>query len=245
MKKIFTMMAAFAVAVAAQAGLKFKVGGQIIENGGTGIAATITDESYPDYGIYIYKINAEAYLLTDEDELVDLKVEFLEGEESSVQVCSFGNCVPWANHTVDFYGKTVPFSAETNEYATNLEIHSEYYETGKILTNKLRLTACYTEDPEQSVSITLVMTSDPALTAIDGVEAGQSEMRFDGRNFQFRFEGNASRTIDLFNAAGQLVHSAAIDSNEGHVSLATLRPGAYLYRVRGDKKPMTGKVMVR
>ena len=94
MKKIFTMMAAFAVAVAAQAGLKFKVGGQIIENGGTGIAATITDESYPDYGIYIYKINAEAYLLTDEDELVDLKVEFLEGEESSVQVCSFGNCVP-------------------------------------------------------------------------------------------------------------------------------------------------------
>ena len=60
MKKIFTMMAAFAVAVAAQAGLKFKVGGQIIENGGTGIAATITDESYPDYGIYIYKINAEA-----------------------------------------------------------------------------------------------------------------------------------------------------------------------------------------
>ena len=245
MKKIGTLMAAFAVAVAAQAGLRFKVGGQIIENGGTCVASTVTDESFPEYGIYMYKINAGAYLLTDEDELVDFKTEFLEGEEASVLVCSFGNCVPWKNHTVDYFAKPIPFSAEENTYATNLEIHTEFFETGKILTNKVKLTACYTEDPEQSVSITLVMSNDPAVTAIDGVEGGQSEMRFDGRNFQFSFEGNEQHTIDLFNAAGQLVHSAAIDSKQGQVSLATLRPGAYLYRVRGDKKPMTGKVMVR
>lgn len=54
-----------------------------------------------------------------------------------------------------------------------------------------------------------------------------------------------NHTFELFNASGQWVLSADLRSDREVISTASLPPGLYIFRIRGDRVDLSGKLMVR
>ena len=101
------------------------------------------------------------------------------------------------------------------------------------------------DDLENAAVLDLVFSNDPTQTAIEEVKGENGSFRFDGRSLAYDFQNKGTHTVDIFNAGGQLVSSVTLDDAHGVVSLSGLRPGAYIYRIRGEKKPMSGKMLVK
>ena len=160
MKKFFTLIAALAVTSIANAQLQFKHGTEPVENNAEVVTSHV-NELVPGF---LYQIDSGIYLSSAKDAKVDLTAEPIDG---SFEICAWGSCipVPSPNPKAEYTAQDILSSKDEN-----LQIH-ETLKKDEIKTIKLKLTAQYTNDPSSKVSCTLIMTTDPAVAAIEGVEA--------------------------------------------------------------------------
>ena len=160
MKKFFTLIAALAVTSIANAQLQFKHGTEPVANNAEVVTSHV-NELVPGF---LYQIDSGIYLSSAKDAKVDLTAEPIDG---NFEICAWGSCipVPIPNPKADYQAKDILSSNDEN-----LQIH-ETLKKDEIKTIKLKLTAQYTNDPSSKVSCTLIMTTDPAVAAIEGVEA--------------------------------------------------------------------------
>lgn len=161
MKKLFTLIAALAITSMANAQLQFKHGTEPVENNAEVVTSHV-NELIP--GI-LYRIDSGMYLSSAKDAKVDMKAEYIDG---TFEICTWGSCNPISSDkpSTDYTNKDILSSKDEP-----LDIHEKLKNKDEIITIKLKLTAQYSGDPTSAVSCTVIMTTDPSLSGIDGIEA--------------------------------------------------------------------------
>ena len=249
MKKIFTLLAALTVAAVADARLYFKVNGVEVANNSVCYFNEVTHEVIVPGVLEFFSINSDVKLVSDEDRVIDLIAEQVSGGEPWPLVCAFGNCYQYDQNGMVVYSMKEVNKDQSYDMETHMELQQKTDEQGAIQavmhTARIRMTASYSDDLENAAVLDLVFSNDPTQTAIEEVKGENGSFRFDGRSLAYDFQNKGTHTVDIFNAGGQLVSSVTLDDAHGVVSFSGLRPGAYIYRIRGEKKPMSGKMLVK
>ena len=240
MKKIFTLAAALVCSIMANAQtLTFKHDGNVIPDGGEIVVDTY-DADMLDVGIlqltpHIKLNGTEA---ASKDNPVSVKLEHLEGTEAVI--CAFGACLPYQKVVIASTESSSAFPSNTD---IDLDIHSEWcFEP--ITTSKCKVSAWYGKDESKAISITLIMSNDPDVTAgIDHVTA-DGTIALNGRTLNYSFPSAAAHTFEMYTMDGKKANSVVLNGN-GAVSLDGLAKGMYIYTIKNGKETVSGKVVLK
>lgn len=162
MKKIFTLIAVFAMTTMANAQLHFQKDGKNIENGAT-LIATDCDATWKGLGFDYF--TPEIHLVSDVDaNEVSVTVTSLDGK--LFQFCFGGECqastgtlTKTANMT-----KNTPIDLQIENGGITDKVF-----TGVPTTYKLAIKAFYKGKESEAITMTLYTTNDPEVAAIEGI----------------------------------------------------------------------------
>ena len=247
MKKIFTLMAAFAAfALQSMAQIDVTWYGEKVNDGDVLTAewgdVNFGSEENPYYMGGYTDARAqgplvEPYLTNTTSSSVKVTATLENKDGSHWSVCGLWgeNCEPMKSSKV-----TRSFTLEAGQ-KKNSQVHYEGFTQGKAGEGDIDFTFMYGAD---AISFTLHNVYTPT-TGIKGVEAQAPAFRLAGRTLHYAFADAAGRTLRVIAADGRLVKSIAAQG-QGMLSLANLPAGTYVVAaVKGHAHAQVSKIVVR
>ena len=228
MKKLFSIVAFLALAITAHAQLSFVCDGKEIAPGET-FTTSKCDPSMLEDGCYAFF--PDVSIKSTENANVTIKAS----STKPFQFCYGGSCAVGSSFTRSqdleankpislllepggFYENTVTFNYDISAFVT-----------GKESTTK--------------ITMTLVVTNDKEVLGVNNIETDNEKVSFANGALNYSFATAAPRTISLATVSGAEVAKWNVASANGSLSLSALKPGLYVYSVRGSKAK--GKIVVK
>ena len=247
MKKIFTLMAAFAAfALQSMAQIDVTWYGEKVNDGDV-LTAEWGDvnwgtEENPYYMVGYTDARAEGllvepYLTNTTSSPVKVTATLENKDGSSWSVCGLWaeNCEPMKSSRV-----TRAFTLQAGQKKDS-QVHYDGFTQGKAGEGDIDITFMY---GAEAISFTLHNVYTPA-TGIKGVEAQAPAFRLAGRTLHYAFADAAGRTLRVIAADGRVVKSIAAHG-QGTLSLANLPAGTYVVAaVKGHAHAQVSKIVVR
>lgn len=247
MKKIFTLMAAFAAfALQSMAQIDVTWYGEKVNDGDV-LTAEWGDVNYgseenPYYMVGYTDARAEGllvepYLTNTTSSPVKVTATLENKDGSSWSVCGLWaeNCEPMKSSRV-----TRAFTLQAGQKKDS-QVHYDGFTQGKAGEGDIDITFMY---GAEAISFTLHNVYTPA-TGIKGVEAQAPAFRLAGRTLHYAFADAAGRTLRVIAADGRVVKSIAAHG-QGTLSLANLPAGTYVVAaVKGHAHAQVSKIVVR
>lgn len=248
MKKIFTLMAAFAAfAVQGMAQIEVSWYGEKVNDGDV-LLAEYGDinwgtEENPSYDLAYTDPRTEATFLVEpyitntssSSVKVTATLENKAGGRWSVCGLWAQNCEPMQSNKV-----TRAFTLQAGQKKDS-QVHYDGFTQGVAGEGDIDITFMY---GAEAISFTLHNVYTPA-TGIKGVEAQAPAFRLAGRTLHYAFADAAGRTLRVIAADGRVVKSIAAQG-QGTLSLANLPAGTYVVAaVKGHAHAQVSKIVVR
>lgn len=241
MKKIFTsILFACCSLISMAQQLSFVADGKTLENGSKYVSDKVEITPLPPLGTK-YLFDSGVSLKTEKDGNV---IVSLEAKVGDIEFCSLdGSCINVApGETKE---KTGAVKASTEQ---DLLIH---YNTGfiqeenPVRTAEVVVTAWYEDAPNEKVSLNIVMSNDPTVTAIDAVEAASAQIAFADGILAYQFAKAGQYTLSLYTLSGEKVMQQTVEGESGKISLP-LHQGVYVYTVNESASCLAkGKILVK
>lgn len=242
MKKIFTsILFACCSLISMAQQLSFVADGKTLENGSKYVSDKMDiTEAIPGLGSS-YKLNSGLLLKTEKDGNI---VVSLESKQGDIEFCSLdGSCVNVAPGETKEKKGAVKASSEQD-----LQIHFGLgfsMEGAPVGTAEIVITAWYEDAPDEKVSLNVVMSNDPTVTAIDAIDATSAQIAFADGVLAYQFAKAGQYTLSLYTLSGEKVMQQTIEGERGKISLP-LHQGVYVYTVsEGVSCLAKGKVLVK
>ena len=247
MKKIFTLMAAFAAfALQSMAQIDVTWYGEKVNDGDV-LTAEYGDvnwgtEENPLYDLGYSDSRAagvlvEPYLTNTSSSSVRVTATLENKDGSRWSVCGL-----WAQQCEMMTSSKVTraFTLQAGQKKDS-QVHYDGFTQGKAGEGDIDITFMY---GAEAISFTLHNVYTPA-TGIKGVEAQAPAFRLAGRTLHYAFADAAGRTLRVIAADGRLVKSIAAHG-QGTLSLANLPAGTYVVAaVKGHAHAQVSKIVVR
>ena len=247
MKKIFTLMAAFAAfALQSMAQIDVTWYGEKVNDGDV-LTAEWGDVNYgseenPYYMVGYTDARAEGllvepYLTNTTSSPVKVTATLENKDGSSWSVCGLWaeNCEPMKSSRV-----TRAFTLQAGQKKDS-QVHYDGFTQGVAGEGDIDITFMY---GTEAISFTLHNVYTPT-TGIKGVEAQAPAFRLAGRTLHYDFADAAGRTLRVIAADGRVVKSIAAHG-QGTLSLANLPAGTYVVAaVKGHAHAQVSKIVVR
>lgn len=241
MKKIFTsILFACCSLISMAQQLSFVADGNTLENGSKYVSDKVEITPLPPLGTK-YLFDSGVSLKAEKDGNV---VVSLESKAGDIEFCSLdGSCINVA-------------AGETREKTGAVKASSEqdlliHYNTGfiqeenPVRTAEVVITAWYEDAPNEKISLNIVMSNDPTVTAIDAVEAASVQITFADGILAYQFAKAGQYTLSLYTLSGEKVMQQTVEGESGKLSLP-LHQGVYVYTVNeGAACPAKGKILVK
>lgn len=229
MKKLYTLAAlAFCSILGAQAAdLKFWIGDTEIAPGQTITFSEVVREDLG--GIVEVKMAPELFLSSDVATYVNITAQCTTGQY--INMCAGGECVSLPTVT-----KT-GIAIAANDHLPLIFDWMDYVDEmdSPIPVVKTNFTAT---DGSTQVKFTLVM--DPTAASISLIETTEA-VSYGPEGISYNVA--APSQLALYSITGSQVLSARVEG-QGTISTHSLRPGLYIYTLRGSRKH-TGKILVK
>lgn len=241
MKKIFTsILFACCSLISMAQQLSFVADGKTLENGSKYISDKMEITEVAGLGAS-YKLNSGLLLKAEKDGNI---VVSLESKQGDIEFCSLdGSCINVAPGETREKKGAVKASSEQD-----LQIHFGLgFSMGDapVGTAEVVVSAWYEDAPSEKVSLNIVMSNDPAVTAIDAVEATSAQITFADGVLAYQFAKAGQYTLSLYTLSGEKVMQQTIEGESGKISLP-LHQGVYVYTVNGGAAcPAKGKILVK
>ena len=247
MKKIFTLMAAFAAfALQSMAQIDVTWYGEKVNDGDV-LTAEWGDVNYGSEENPYYMLGCidprsagvlvEPYLTNTTSSSVRVTATLENKDGSHWSVCGLWaeNCEPMQSSRV-----TRAFTLQAGQKKDS-QVHYEGFTQGQAGEGDIDITFMY---GAEAISFTLHNVYTPA-TGIKGVEAQAPAFRLAGRTLHYAFADAAGRTLRVIAADGRVVKSIAAHG-QGTLSLANLPAGTYVVAaVKGHAHAQVSKIVVR
>ena len=247
MKKIFTLMAAFAAfALQSMAQIDVTWYGEKVNDGDV-LTAEWGDVNYGTEEAPYYMLSysdpramgvlVEPYLTNTTSSPVKVTATLENKDGSDWSVCGLWgeNCEPMKSSRV-----TRAFTLQAGQKKDS-QVHYDGFTQGKAGEGDIDITFMY---GAEAISFTLHNVYTPA-TGIKGVEAQAPAFRLAGRTLHYDFADAAGRTLRVIAADGRVVKSIAAQG-QGTLSLANLPAGTYVVAaVKGHAHAQVSKIVVR
>lgn len=247
MKKIFTLMAAFAAfALQSMAQIDVTWYGEKVNDGDV-LTAEYGDvnwgtEENPLYDLGYSDSRAagvlvEPYLTNTSSSSVRVTATLENKDGSRWSVCGL-----WAQQCEMMTSSKVTraFTLQAGQKKDS-QVHYDGFTQGKAGEGDIDITFMY---GAEAISFTLHNVYTPA-TGIKGVEAQAPAFRLAGRTLHYDFADAAGRTLRVIAADGRVVKSIAAHG-QGTLSLANLPAGTYVVAaVKGHAHAQVSKIVVR
>lgn len=240
MRKIFTLILFACCSLISMAQqLSFVADGKILENGSKYVSDKVEITSVGPLGNkYFFDLGVS--LKAEKAGNVVVSVTSNRGE---IQFCSLdGQCI------VVKAGEIVKKTGHLNSgVELDLEIHHDagfIQEVNPIITTEAVISAWYEDAPNEKISLNVVMSNDPAVTAIDAVEATSAQIAFADGILSYQFAKAGQYTLSLYTLSGEKVVQKTVEGESGKISLP-LQRGVYVYTVNGGAVPANGKILVK
>lgn len=247
MKKIFTLMAAFAAfALQSMAQIDVTWYGEKVNDGDV-LTAEWGDvnwgtEENPLYDLGYSDSRAagvlvEPYLTNTSSSSVRVTATLENKDGSRWSVCGL-----WAQQCEMMTSSKVTraFTLQAGQKKDS-QVHYDGFTQGKAGEGDIDITFMY---GAEAISFTLHNVYTPA-TGIKGVEAQAPAFRLAGRTLHYAFADAAGRTLRVIAADGRVVKSIAAHG-QGTLSLANLPAGTYVVAaVKGHAHAQVSKIVVR
>ena len=247
MKKIFTLMAAFAAfALQSMAQIDVTWYGEKVNDGDV-LTAEWGDVNYGTEENPYYMLSysdpramgvlVEPYLTNTTSSSVRVTATLENKDGSHWSVCGLWaeNCEPMQSSRV-----TRAFTLQAGQKKDS-QVHYDGFTQGKAGEGDIDITFMY---GAEAISFTLHNVYTPA-TGIKGVEAQAPAFRLAGRTLHYAFADAAGRTLRVIAADGRVVKSIAAHG-QGTLSLANLPAGTYVVAaVKGHAHAQVSKIVVR
>lgn len=247
MKKIFTLMAAFAAfALQSMAQIDVTWYGEKVNDGDV-LTAEYGDvnwgtEENPLYDLGYSDSRAagvlvEPYLTNTSSSSVRVTATLENKDGSRWSVCGL-----WAQQCEMMTSSKVTraFTLQAGQKKDS-QVHYDGFTQGKAGEGDIDITFMY---GAEAISFTLHNVYTPA-TGIKGVEAQAPAFRLAGRTLHYAFADAAGRTLRVIAADGRVVKSIAAQG-QGMLSLANLPAGTYVVAaVKGHAHAQVSKIVVR
>lgn len=247
MKKIFTLMAAFAAfALQSMAQIDVTWYGEKVNDGDV-LTAEWGDVNYGSEENPYYMLGCidprsagvlvELYLTNTTSSSVRVTATLENKDGSHWSVCGLWaeNCEPMKSSRV-----TRAFTLQAGQKKDS-QVHYEGFTQGQAGEGDIDITFMY---GAEAISFTLHNVYTPA-TGIKGVEAQAPAFRLAGRTLHYAFADAAGRTLRVIAADGRVVKSIAAHG-QGTLSLANLPAGTYVVAaVKGHAHAQVSKIVVR
>ena len=247
MKKIFTLMAAFAAfALQSMAQIEVTWYGEKVNDGDVLTAewgdVNFGSEENPYYMVGYTDARAqgplvEPYLTNTTSSPVKVTATLENKDGSDWSVCGLWgeNCEMMKSSRV-----TRAFTLQAGQKKDS-QVHYEGFTQGVAGEGDIDITFMY---GAEAISFTLHNVYTPA-TGIKGVEAQAPAFRLAGRTLHYAFADAAGRTLRVIAADGRVVKSIAAQG-QGTLSLANLPAGTYVVAaVKGHAHAQVSKIVVR
>ena len=247
MKKVFTLMAAFAAfALQSMAQIEVTWYGEKVNDGDV-LTAEYGDvnwgtEENPLYDLGYSDSRAagvlvEPYLTNTSSSSVRVTATLENKDGSRWSVCGL-----WAQQCEMMKSSRVTraFTLQAGQKKDS-QVHYEGFTQGVAGEGDIDITFMY---GAEAISFTLHNVYTPA-TGIKGVEAQAPAFRLAGRTLHYDFADAAGRTLRVIAADGRVVKSIAAQG-QGTLSLANLPAGTYVVAaVKGHAHAQVSKIVVR
>lgn len=247
MKKIFTLMAAFAAfALQSMAQIEVTWYGEKVNDGDVLTAewdyVNYGSEEAPYYWLEYTDPRAtgvlfEPYLTNTTSSPVKVTATLENKDGSHWSVCGL-----WAEQCEVMTSSRVTraFTLQAGQKKDS-QVHYDGFTQGKAGEGDIDITFMY---GTEAISFTLHNVYTPA-TGIKGVEAQAPAFRLAGRTLHYAFADAAGRTLRVIAADGRVVKSIAAHG-QGTLSLANLPAGTYVVAaVKGHAHAQVSKIVVR
>lgn len=241
MKKIFTsILFACCSLISMAQQLSFVADGKTLESGSKYISDKVEVTEVPVLGAS-YKLNSGLFLKAEKDGNI---VVSLESKQGDIEFCSLdGSCINVApGETKEKIG-AVKASSEQD-----LQIHFGLgFSMGDapVGTAEVIITAWYEDTPNEKVSLNVVMSNDPQVTAIEAVETASAHITFADGSLVYQFAKAGQYTLSVYSLSGEKVMQQALEGESGKIFLP-LHQGVYVYTVNdGTACPAKGKILVK
>lgn len=247
MKKIFTLMAAFAAfALQSMAQIEVTWYGEKVNDGDVLTAeygdVNLGTEENPFYAVGYTDARAqgplvEPYLTNTSSSSVRVTATLENKDGSRWSVCGL-----WAQQCEMMTSSKVTraFTLQAGQKKDS-QVHYDGFTQGKAGEGDIDITFMY---GAEAISFTLHNVYTPA-TGIKGVEAQAPAFRLAGRTLHYAFADAAGRTLRVIAADGRVVKSIAAHG-QGTLSLANLPAGTYVVAaVKGHAHAQVSKIVVR
>ena len=247
MKKIFTLMAAFAAfALQSMAQIEVTWYGEKVNDGDVLTAeygyVNFGSEENPYYMLSYIDPRAtgalfEPYLTNTSSSPVKVTATLENKDGSRWSVCGL-----WAQQCEMMTSSKVTraFTLQAGQKKDS-QVHYDGFTQGKAGEGDIDITFMY---GAEAISFTLHNVYTPA-TGIKGVEAQAPAFRLAGRTLHYAFADAAGRTLRVIAADGRVVKSIAAQG-QGTLSLANLPAGTYVVAaVKGHAHAQVSKIVVR
>ena len=247
MKKIFTLMAAFAAfALQSMAQIEVTWYGEKVNDGDVLTAeygyVNFGSEENPYYMLSYIDPRAtgvlfEPYLTNTTSSSVRVTATLENKDGSHWSVCGL-----WAEQCEKMTSSRVTraFTLQAGQKKDS-QVHYDGFTQGKAGEGDIDITFMY---GAEAISFTLHNVYTPA-TGIKGVEAQAPAFRLAGRTLHYAFADAAGRTLRVIAADGRVVKSIAAHG-QGTLSLANLPAGTYVVAaVKGHAHAQVSKIVVR
>lgn len=239
MKKIFTLILFACCSLISMAQqLSFVADGKTLENGSKYVSDKVEITPLPPLGTK-YKFDSGVFFKAEKDGNV---IVSLESKSGDIQFCSLdGTCIVVKAGEVKEKQGTLKADEEQD-----LQIHLEGIVKGEnpIITAEALITAWYENTPNEKISLNLVMSNDPAITAIEQIESSSARIAYIGDALEYQFPNAGKHSLSLYTLSGEKVMQKTVEGESGKISLP-LQRGVYVYTVNGDAVPANGKILVK
>ncbi len=241
MKKIFTsILFACCSLISMAQQLSFVADGKTLENGSKYISDKMEITEVAGLGAS-YKLNSGLLLKAEKDGNI---VVSLESKQGDIEFCSLdGSCINVAPGETREKKGAVKASSEQD-----LQIHFGLgFSMGDapVGTAEVVVSAWYEDAPNEKISLNIVMSNDPTVTAIDAVEAASAQITFADGILAYQFAKAGQYTLSLYTLSGEKVMQQTIEGESGKLSLP-LHQGVYVYTINeGAACPAKGKILVK
>lgn len=241
MKKIFTsILFACCSLISMAQQLSFVADGKTLENGSKYISDKMEITEVAGLGAS-YKLNSGLLLKAEKDGNI---VVSLESKQGDIEFCSLdGSCINVAPGETREKKGAVKASSEQD-----LQIHFGLgFSMGDapVGTAEVVVSAWYEDAPNEKISLNIVMSNDPTVTAVDAVEAASAQITFADGILAYQFAKAGQYTLSLYTLSGEKVMQQTIEGESGKLSLP-LHQGVYVYTVNeGAACPAKGKILVK
>lgn len=241
MRKIFTLILFACCSLISMAQqLSFVADGKTLENGSKYVSDKVEITPVGPLGNkYFFDLGVS--LKAEKAGNVVVSVTSNRGE---IQFCSLdGQCI------VVKAGEIVKKTGHLNSgVELDLEIHHDagfIQEVNPIITTEAVISAWYEDAPNEKVSLNIVMSNDPTVTAIDAVEAASAQIAFADGILAYQFAKAGQYTLSLYALSGEKVMQQTVEGESGKISLP-LHQGVYVYTVNENASCLAkGKILVK